>query len=69
MPAARMVLFCADSGKNMIGKTEKSGNRKAGNKKAGNRKAGKKKIKAAAGSNPAAAVFVTCPGIEPGFTP
>ena len=69
MPAARMVLFCADSGENMIGKTEKSGNRKSGNRKVGNRKAGKKKIKAAAGSNPAAAVFVTCPGIEPGFTP
>ena len=43
MPAARMVLFCADSGKNMIGKTEKSGNRKAGNRKAGNRKTGKQK--------------------------
>ena len=68
MPAARMVLFCADSGKNMIGKTEKSGNRKAGNKKLGTERQGKK-IKAAAGSNPAAAVFVTCPGIEPGFTP
>ena len=24
MPAARMVLFCADSGKNMIGKEEKN---------------------------------------------
>ena len=43
MPAARMVLFCADSGKNMIGKTEKSGNKKSGNRKAGNRKAGKQK--------------------------
>ena len=62
MPAARMVLFCADSGKNMIGKTEKSGNkksgnRKAGNRKVGNRKAGKKKIKAAAGSNSSCSSF------------
>ena len=69
MPAARMVLFCADPGKNMIGKTEKSGNRKIWKQKSREQKGGEAKIKAAAGSNPAAAVFVTCPGIEPGFTP
>ena len=45
MPAARMVLFCADSGKNMIGKTEKSGNKKSGNRKAGNRKVGNRKAR------------------------
>ena len=43
MPAARMVLFCADPGKNIIGKTEKSGNRKAGNKKLGTERQGRKK--------------------------
>ena len=57
MPAARMVLFCADPGKNIIGKNRKIWKRKIWKQKSREQKGREAKIKAAAGSNSSCSSF------------